>query len=203
MFFSRKKVAVTTFVLHVFNAHCGGLFSIFSPMINPAVFAVSNATKNNFHAVQKGSLYRSAQPDAKQLANNIKKYGIKSVINLRGEHPHEAWWRQEQKVCADHRVSFFNIPMSALTLPSKENVRNLLAIYDKAPCPMLIHCQAGADRTGEAAALWCLEKGKMSKNKALEQLTPFYNHYTALYPNKRRFITMWAGRSWFERSYKP
>lgn len=162
---------------------------------------VKKSLIDNFHAVQDGVLYRSAQLSPESLEKYIKTYGIKTVINLRGSNPKEAWWQYEQKVCKKNYVEFYNIPMSAQVLPSKDNVKNLLDVYDTAPTPILIHCQGGADRTGEAAALWCIEKMGLSKKKALEQLVGSYGHIALRCPAKRLFITMWQGREWLENEY--
>jgi len=39
----------------------------------------------NFHEVSKGTVYRSAQLDEDELAEYIDRYGIRSILNLRGK----------------------------------------------------------------------------------------------------------------------
>ncbi len=41
----------------------------------------------NFHAVAEGKAYRSAQPSGHALESIFNDYGIKTVVNLRSEHP--------------------------------------------------------------------------------------------------------------------
>ena len=41
---------------------------------------------DNLHAVVPGELYRSAQPTPELIADYQKSYGIKTIINLRGEN---------------------------------------------------------------------------------------------------------------------
>ena len=65
---------------------------------------------------------------------------------------------------------FYNISMTAKKLTDKDKLLYLLHLYDNAPQPILIHCKAGIDRTGEAAAIWKLEKEQKDKKIALRQL---------------------------------
>src|SRR3972149_7480835 len=108
---------------------------------------------DNFYEVEKNSFYRSKQLSEDRLDFYIKKYGIKTLINLRGNNQ-KKWWFKEKKVAEKNGVAFFSIAMSAVRMTKKEHLIELLKIYDTAPRPMLVHCIGGADRTGEASALW-------------------------------------------------
>jgi protein tyrosine phosphatase (PTP) superfamily phosphohydrolase (DUF442 family) len=155
----------------------------------------------NFSVVEKGKLYRSAQLSPQALKAYIKKYGIKTIINLRGEHPKEKWWRQEKSVADRYHVTLVNIPTSAVSMISKESVDKILQIFDTAPRPILVHCMAGIDRTGEVSALWVLDQQKKSKSEARKQLSMWHGHI--LYPKKDKFIESWRGRAWFYKEYDP
>lgn len=159
--------------------------------------------KENFHVVQKNKLYRSGQLSPKRLTYYIKKYGIKTVINLRGENHDKKWWQQERDVTLAHDVAFYNIPMSADELTSRDKLIELLNIYDTAPLPLLIHCRVGVDRTGEAAAIWVMEKMGKSNKKALEQLSLTHRHFSFMHPNKTKLISIWNGRDWLFNEYNP
>jgi len=158
---------------------------------------------DNFHTIEPKKAYRSGTMPIRNLARKIRKYKIKTVINLRGAMPHKRWWRRENSFLKKLGINFYNVHMSARTLPSKENLLTLLDIFKHAPRPVLIHCQAGADRTGEAAALWQLTQQKLSKRKALRQLSTSYGHISQRYPAKRFFIKQWKGASWARRKYHP
>ena len=158
---------------------------------------------HNFHAVEPGVLYRSSQLSASMLTSTIKKYGIKTIINLRGCNEHKAWWEAEQTIAQRHNVTFINIPMSAQRLPKKHHLLTLLEAYNTAPRPILIHCYSGSDRTGEAAALWVLEQQKKEKKFALKQLSLRYGHIPRIYPAKRFFIKLWQGIPWLHNEYDP
>jgi len=62
------------------------------------------------------------------------------------------------------------------THPAADDVRNLINILRNAPRPLLMHCQAGADRSGLAAAIWKVVVDNQSKKEADEQLSILYGH---------------------------
>jgi protein tyrosine/serine phosphatase len=132
--------------------------------------------EGNFHAITPGEAYRSAQMDRDELEYYIPKFGIKSVINLRGRHPKKDWWKVERDVCKRLGVRHFDIAMSASKAPSPDKIRYLLRIFHTAPRPILIHCMAGADRSGLAAAIWKMVIDKEPKSEAKRQLSIFYGH---------------------------
>lgn len=158
---------------------------------------------DNFHTVQDKHLYRSAQLSPDRLKYYIKHHDIKSVINLRGKHPNRSWWQKEAKLLSSLNVELHNIGMSAKTLPSRENLKTLLGLYKTLPRPILIHCHGGADRTGEAAALWKIEQQKTSRKRALKQLSLSFRHIKSYYPAKRFLIKIWQGQTWLENDYDP
>lgn len=145
----------------------------------------------NFHTVEPHQLYRSAQLPPKILKHFIKKYQIKTVINLRGENTHKIWWQQENALLKKLHITFFNLPLSAAHKNSAPLIQKLLYLYNTAPRPILIHCYSGADRTGEAAALWVLEQQQQNKRAALNQLTWKFGHFSFRYPKKRQSIKNW------------
>ena len=44
---------------------------------------------DNFHVVEKGKFYRSQQLSPEKLGHYLKKYNIKTLINLRGDNEHD------------------------------------------------------------------------------------------------------------------
>ena len=167
-----------------------------------AVVAASTGC-TNFHEVDPGRLYRSAQLSGPQLEQVIKAHNIRTVIHLRGRNDKQPWYRTQQQVTQRLGVEQIDIPMSAQSLPKRENVLKLLEAFDRARRPMLIHCRAGADRTGEAVALYRIDQMKQTKEQALEALTPRTLHFEIFHPPKRAFIRMYRGREWLRDHYDP
>ena len=131
---------------------------------------------DNFHPITYGEAYRSAQLDRDELKYYIKEYNIKSILNLRGEKPDAPWYREEKKVSKEHNVKHYDISLSSSREPDEEDVRNLVEIFKNAPRPVLIHCQAGADRSGLAAAMWKVVVDREPKSEAEKQLSIFFGH---------------------------
>ncbi len=131
---------------------------------------------DNFHAITVGEAYRSAQLDGETLARYIKQYNIKSVINLRDEHTGEAWYDREIEACRKLGVAHFDIRMRSYQVPKDWQTEELMEAFENAPRPVLIHCYAGADRTGLAAAMWKVVVDKEPKARAKDQLSLRYGH---------------------------
>ena len=122
--------------------------------------------------LSKNEFYRSSQLVKWQLETAIQKYGIRTIINLRGENPEKKWWQDESAVAQQYGVQHINIAMSAKRIPSRENLLKLLDAFRTAPRPLLVHCQAGVDRTGEASALYAWIYLGRSRSQARDQIFP-------------------------------
>ncbi len=157
----------------------------------------------NFHVVADGRAYRSAQPTADSLASAIEQLGLRTVVNLRGENPDEAWWQQEQQVCESYGVTLVNIRMSAQSLPSREMLLLLYDTFVSAEYPILIHCRSGADRTGAAAAIWRMMQGE-SREAAMGELSPAYFHFALTTPAPDKLVSLFQpDRDWILNEYNP
>lgn len=141
-----------------------------------ASFILYMEEQGNFHPITRGEAYRSAQLDRDELEYYIKKYNIKSILNLRGKNQDAPWYMEEKKVSAKHNVQHYDVSLSASHEPTEDDVRKLMEIFKHAPRPILIHCQAGADRSGLVAAMWKVIVDKEPKSEAGKQLSILYGH---------------------------
>ena len=158
----------------------------------------------NFHIVKDGVMYRSAQPTWHDVRDIAEEYSIKSIINLRGASPGQVWYDEELAISQKLGLELVDIRMSAARLPHREDLLRLLDSFKILPRPILIHCKAGADRTGEAVALFALDHLKRSKRKAAGQLHPYYGHIPDLYPAKTYFVReVYQGEEWAREFYYP
>lgn len=130
----------------------------------------------NFHEVSAGTVYRAAQMDGQALARWKREYGIASVLNLRGENTGADWYETERAVADRLGIAHIDFRMSASRQLDGEQVQRLIAVMKDAPKPMLIHCQAGADRTGLAAALYVAGIDGGDEFAAERQLSLRYGH---------------------------
>jgi len=129
----------------------------------------------NFHEVLPGQLYRSAQPTPGQLARYIQRYGIKTVINLRGPSE-QKWYRDEVATTSRLAIQHLDFRMTASRQLSDGESEELIALMKDAPKPLLIHCKAGADRTGLASVIYLQQVAGVDEETAEWQLSPLYGH---------------------------
>ncbi|MCL5279951.1 MAG: tyrosine-protein phosphatase [Planctomycetes bacterium] len=110
----------------------------------------------NFHAVVPQRIYRSGQPTPEQLRAWVDRYGLKTIVNLRG--PTAPGAAQERTVAASLGVEVICLELSAYKRLSGRKLVQLLDVLQTAKQPMLLHCFHGVDRAGTAAALaaWLL-----------------------------------------------
>lgn len=131
---------------------------------------------SNFHEVAPGQLYRSRQLSAGQFDHFIKKYGIKTVINLRGASSDSKWYKDELKTVQTDSVAHLDIPLSAVQYVPPQKVDSIIAVAASESKPILVHCQGGADRSGLFCAAWKLKVEHESFEKSSKQLSFIYGH---------------------------
>jgi protein tyrosine/serine phosphatase len=146
----------------------------------PAAYVSYTQSNGNFHVVEAGQVYRSAELPPARLARIVKQYGIRSVLNLEGAKPGKPWYESEVGVLRDLGVERDDFRLSATAEPPPERVAELVDLMRRAPKPMLIHCHDGADRTGLAAALYEAKILGRDSNEADRQLSLRYGHFEYL-----------------------
>lgn len=148
----------------------------------------------NFHEVLPKELYRSGQLNATQIAYYKNRYGIRTILNLRGENTHSAWYAEEIDASKKLGLRHINFRMSAKRELSKEQVLELLALMRDAPKPLLVHCHSGANRTGLASALYLAAIKKRGEQASENQISLRYGHFplwfTDAYAMDRTFENM-------------
>jgi hypothetical protein len=130
----------------------------------------------NFHAVVPGKVYRCAQPSGPRLERWVRRYGIRTVVNLRGCCDPSPWYLEEARAAGRLDVSLEDLGFSAARLPSVLSLRQLVEVLDRSEYPILLHCHKGADRTGMASAVFLLLHTDASVAEARLQLRPLYGH---------------------------
>ncbi len=123
---------------------------------------------SNFHKVDEW-VYRSAQILPWRLEKIIKKYGIKTIINLRGNNKNYLY-QKEKEICEKLGVDYYTVALSSRKpeVTRKEELEKLINLLKNAKKPLLFHCKAGADRSGFVAVLWHILQGK-DKNEAIKK----------------------------------
>lgn len=158
----------------------------------------------NFHEVDPGKFYRSAQLTPEEMQEVINKYGIKTVISLRGAPENSYWVPGQKEILAKNAVEFIPLGWTTDYFPDKDDLKNYIEALDKSKYPILVHCRQGADRTGEATAIYAIEKMGMSNEKAVEEFLSFkYWHVPIFHPAKSEFVKRYQGKEWALTKYDP
>lgn len=112
-----------------------------------------NLLRLNFHRISEGS-YRSAQPTMSQMRRIVKKYGIKTIVNLKGSNEGSAYWAFEKEQCTKLGVKLVNVDILSRETPWLKNIKEAKEVFESIEYPMWMHCKAGSDRTGIYATLF-------------------------------------------------
>jgi protein tyrosine/serine phosphatase len=131
----------------------------------------------NFHAVEDGAVYRSGQLSGAELSSRIREKGILTIINLRGNNAGSPWYDDEIKASAEAGVQHIDFPISADQELSREEVVQLAKFLERSNRPILIHCKAGADRSGLVSALYKLLIKNRPPEEAAAQLSFRFGHF--------------------------
>ena len=136
--------------------------------------------QGNFHAVEAGVLYRSAQPDRGALVAAAQQHGIKSVLNLRGRNPGSPWYDEEIAASRELGLAHYDYSISAKRFVTPQQIAEILDIVRQAPKPLLIHCKSGSDRAGLVSALYRFALAGATAEDADRQLSLSYGHFPYL-----------------------
>jgi len=126
------------------------------------------------------NLYRSAQP-TKQGMKNLKKLGIKTIINLRAFHSDTDEIRGTGLLDEELSVKTWHIE-------DEDVIRVLRIIRKKESGPFLIHCQHGADRTGVMSAMYRIVEQGWSKDEAIREMVYGGYGFHAIWSNIIHYV---------------
>ena len=133
----------------------------------------------NLGVVDPGLVMRSAQPTA-QLPDWARRFGLKSVLNLRGGGPGDWWYGLEIKLSRQHGVAYYDLPLSATRRPTRRELLQLIDVFNHCSYPLLIHCKSGADRTGLASAFYQMVRRGEPPESALASFSIEFGHIPLL-----------------------
>jgi len=181
------------------------LFAIGLFIVTASATAWSQAFPvDNFHEVDPGKLYRSAQLSPQELQQKINELHLKTIINLRGAAPGAPWFEQEVAVAKANGMAMINIPLDGMRLPTRNELMALLKSYAMAPRPILVHCEMGADRSGLASGVYVFDVSHGNRAAALTMLSPRFLHFRQLMPAMDFFMEkIYQGSAWALQNYEP
>lgn len=143
-----------------------------------AAYLFAIQVTGNFSEVVPGALYRSNQPTALQVAEYAQRYGIRTIVNLRGIREDAAWYKNEVAAAGALGIRHIDFKMVASRQLTPEEAHRLVALLRDAPKPILIHCKSGADRTGLASVLYLNQIAGVDEDTAERQLSIRFGHFS-------------------------
>jgi protein tyrosine/serine phosphatase len=135
-------------------------------------------------------LLRGGQPTIPSLTNLHDRYGIRTVVNLRGSEPGDESYAEERRAVEAIGARWVQLPFSGRAMPSHEFVTAFFdLVEDPRNWPIFIHSEGGVHRTGLVVALYRIQYKGWPAGEALEamnreSLTWGANERTAL----RRYV---------------
>lgn len=137
----------------------------------------------NFGTVAPERIYRSSQPSPLFLRYLVERYGVRSLVNLRGRTP-----GFESDFAARQGLKLFSFDLSASRPPDEAEVARFLQIVsDPANQPVLVHCRNGVDRTGYMIGLYRTRADGWSSERAAREMSR-YLQFGWLNPTPKRVV---------------
>lgn len=139
--------------------------------VDTARISIENFGKVNDH------YYRGSQPKPIQF-NELKRLGIKTIIDLRKDRLDEAseWARSAG-------LEYVNIPLTTKRpVTDEQTVQFFSLVNDPANWPVYVHCKGGRHRTGEMTALFRITNDGWTAERAYEEMKKFDFEDSFFYP---------------------
>jgi protein tyrosine phosphatase (PTP) superfamily phosphohydrolase (DUF442 family) len=129
---------------------------------------------HNFETITEGKVYKSGVIPPDEIAGYVRKYHIKSIVDLRMPgtddltlNPEKIGEIQAEKnaVAKIEGINYFSNPSEQV--PNKENIKTFTRIMDNSDnYPVLIHCYHGTGRAEMYSALYLIEYEKFTNEAA-------------------------------------
>jgi protein tyrosine phosphatase (PTP) superfamily phosphohydrolase (DUF442 family) len=149
------------------------------------ILDIPNSGRINDH------LYRGAQPRSQGLVE-LKKLGITTVVDLRGEDPEKIVSERHQAESLGMR--FVHIPVSGWSEPTDEQVIQFLSLFrDDPKQKIFVHCRFGNDRTGVFVATYRMAIDKWPAEQAMKEMYLF-GFNGIWHPSMKTFIRDFPAR---------
>jgi tyrosine-protein phosphatase SIW14 len=130
----------------------------------------------NFHVVDAGKLYRSAQLDVDGLKHVVREYGIRTIVDLRDGQ--QALDRAEESWATATGIKHVRIPPRAWwcddgrwPVPAEIGLAEFRQVMDDPRNhPVLVHCWGGVHRTGLYCAVYRMDYQHWTKPDAVAEM---------------------------------
>ncbi|MGB1268627.1 MAG: dual specificity protein phosphatase family protein [Flavobacteriaceae bacterium] len=136
----------------------------------------------NFGEITEGKVYKSGVIPPDKIADYVKEYGIKTIVDFRhGEigdalNPANLNQIEKEKLAVDaiDGVNYVHIP--SVQIPTEENLSEFYKTLDNTDAyPVLLHCHHGTGRAMIYSSIYRIEYEDMNNNEARKGTRPFYS----------------------------
>jgi protein tyrosine phosphatase (PTP) superfamily phosphohydrolase (DUF442 family) len=124
-------------------------------------------------AVEGHRIYRSGQLSAFLVKRTLARHGIKVIVALTGDDPQDKDQAAEVKAAAELGIELLRFPLSGDGTGDVNNYAGAVAAVIQAERqgkPVLVHCAAGAQRTGGTIAFYQLLVDKKPPAAVIQEL---------------------------------
>lgn len=122
-----------------------------------------------FGVVHEGRLYRSGEITPSQLERVVEQKGVKTVLSLLDPTSPESI--AERAAAERLGIRWLNVPLTGDGASKPEDREKMRAILlDDANAPLLVHCAAGANRTGLACGMVRLHRDGWTVEQVLDEM---------------------------------
>lgn len=132
----------------------------------------SIVTPKRFGVVESGRLYRCGKITPLQLERVTREHGIKTVLSLLDpSHPDSI---AERLAAEKLGLRWLNVPLSgdgSSRPEDRDAIREI--VLDKSLAPLLVHCAAGANRTGLTCGMYRIHNDEWSYEKVLDEMRSY------------------------------
>lgn len=181
------------------------------------VFALHRWGGNNFHVIRQSEWYRCTQLGGEEMEVLARRYGIKTLLALRGTNADDNAWYEPERQAAERAGARLVVAKLATSRPPwRSELRTLFEELDRLEYPVLVHCKHGSDRTGLVSAIWLHDyrgvplaeaRGQLAllpymhfsfgDAAAVHKLLNEYEAWTKAHPDDGSNIRDWVKRHWF------
>lgn len=130
-------------------------------------------TPKNWGVVVPGQIYRSGQISRHAIAQVLRDHGIKRVIFLSEDKADRPDVQAEERACRELGIERINLPLDGDGRGDIEmyaRAIELIAQSQQRGEPVLVHCHAGAQRTGGVIAMYRTLIERKTSGQALAEL---------------------------------
>lgn len=151
------------------------------------VWQQQNALPRRLGVVAEGRLYRSGELTPEQLERVAREHGVRRVVSLLNPDVPESV--AERAAAERLGIAWENVPLTgdgASAPADRERLRALL-LDPNAP-PTLVHCAAGANRTGLACGIYRLHHDGWTLQQVMDEMRKYGFKDKAHHENLRQAL---------------